>query len=202
MCKGIYATLTTVLLSASVCGQPPDKPAVRPEITPEDLKRSSLASDAPEGAAIQFYFQAGERAYPAYEVILSDPKSDPRLVSQILTILATQDKADRSRFLPLLRKRLTDPESYVRYGAVEAVGQVGNKDDLPALAVFLASEDKWTVKMAASSVAKIGGEAAMTVLDVWLLSGHYRDDPDVRGVVTKRRDELKQRLEKAKKPGK
>ena len=53
------------------------------------------------------------------------PASSPRLVSEILLILATQKKGDRSRFLPLFRKRLTDPVDYVRYWAVAAVGEIG-----------------------------------------------------------------------------
>jgi HEAT repeat protein len=202
MLRVTCATLSLVLLAASVGGQPPSKPPREPEVTPEWLRRSSLASDSPEGAALRYLYQAGERAFPACEVILADPTSNPRLVVQILTNLL-EVKADRSRFLPVLRKRLTDPEPGVRLWTIALVGQVGTRDDLPPLVAFLACDHKMTVKMAASAVAHLGGEAALTALDVWLLTGHLREDQDIRQHVTKRRDELKERLDKQKKqPGK
>ncbi len=198
MCKIICLIPLATLLAAPVCTEPPDKPAGQPEITPEWLRRSSLASNAPEFAAELTLSAAGERAYPAYEVILSDPASDPRLVMRILAIVSGQRRSDRSRFRPALRKRLTDPVDYVRYWAVAAVGQIGTRDDLPALAAFLSSDDRRTVKMAAAAIAHIGGEAALTALDVWLLTGRDRNDADLRKHVTELRDKLKQRLEKEK----
>lgn len=196
MVFAIYAVVPgMVFLTANA--QVPKKKQPESIITAEWLRNSSLASNSPEFGAYRVALEEGERAFPAYEVILADEKSNPILVQRICQFLAMQ-KADRTRFLPLLRKRLMDPFDYVRLWAIPVIGQIGTKDDLPILVAFLSSEHNGTVKMAASAVASIGGDAAMNALDIWLLCGGDRNDADLRKTVTIYRDELKGRLDKQK----
>jgi HEAT repeat protein len=193
----MYTTSIMALLVHLFCfsaiNEPQDSPKKQPEISPESLRRSTLASDAPDASELRFFYGAGERAFAAYLVILEDPQSDPRLVVQICALL-TQSKSDRSRFLPVIRKRLTDPEVEVRYWALFVVGLIGSGEDLTPIVAFLSSDHERTAKMAASAVARIGGEAGLLALDIWLLTTRERGDSDVRQHVRSCRDTLRKKL--------
>jgi hypothetical protein len=60
----------------------------------------------------------GERAFPAYDVILADPKSKPDHVEAVCGIL-TEVEADRRRFVPLAVLRVTAPDALVCFEAIE-----------------------------------------------------------------------------------
>src|SRR5437867_5896722 len=70
----------------------------------------------------------GPKAFPVYEAILADPKSDPDSVARIFVVLEHVD-ADRSRFVEPAVQRLTDPESQVRIFAVRCLGKIGSSRD-------------------------------------------------------------------------
>jgi HEAT repeat protein len=186
------------LVAISVLGQPPEKAKDQPEISADWLRRSGLASNAPEWAELRYLERAGEKAYPAYETILKDPLSDSRLVGQLCIIIACQ-KGDRSRFLPMLRNRLTDLDLGVRLWTIVAIGQIGNREDLVPLAAFLSSDHDWTAKSAASAIVKIGGEPGLRALEIWLLTTRERGDSEVRQHIRSCRDSLKKKLDEAKK---
>jgi hypothetical protein len=57
-----------------------------------------------------YLLDLGERAFPAYDVILADLKSKPAHVEAVCLILA-EVEADRRRFVPLAVRRLTDPNA-------------------------------------------------------------------------------------------
>jgi hypothetical protein len=75
----------------------------------------------------------------------------------------------------------------------------GTAQDTPALAAFLSADHRATIHVAAWGLANIGGERDIVALDIWLLGGRHRDNPQLREFVTECRDKLKQRVEKAKK---
>ena len=59
-----------------------------------------------------YLLDLGERAFPAYDIILADPKSKPDHVGIVCGIL-TEVEADRRRFVPLAVRRITEPDAGV-----------------------------------------------------------------------------------------
>jgi HEAT repeat protein len=94
----------------------------------------------------------------------------------------------------------------VRRTAVILLGQIGSERDA-ARVVALLSDEEWTIPFAAAkALAAIGDRRAPAAMDVWLNSGLHRANAAEyeaqRKHVIKCRDELKERLDKAKKPDK
>jgi HEAT repeat protein len=147
----------------------------------------------------------GPKAFPVYETILADPKSDPDSVTRIFSVLAAVD-ADRSRFVEPAVQRLADPEWGVRLSAVKCLAKIGSSRDGAPIVVLLADENPLVVFAAAKTLVAIGDRRTLAAMDVWLNSGVNRHDhADLRRHVAKCRDELKQRLDKEAKekpPGK
>lgn len=155
----------------------------------------------PENYALRGLYAAGERAFGAYDAILSDPKSDPYVISGVLSMLMTL-KHDRRRFLDLTRRRVIDPNARVRLFAVQLLGGIGTADDTTSLAAFLSDENKFTVQGAARSIAELGGQRDLAALDVWLVAGRGRDNADLRKFVSDCRDRLAKKVERDGKPAK
>lgn len=142
-------------------------------------------------------------AFPLYARILDDPKEDSYIVEQTLWVLSKVN-ADRSRFLERAVAKLADAHPGVRLTAVELLAQIGSEQDAAPVVALLADE-KWEVPFAAAkALAAIGDRRTLAAMDVWLNSGLHRANvaeyEAQRKHVAKCRDELKQRLEKAKKP--
>ena len=140
----------------------------------------------------------GDKAFPAYAVILADPKSKPQHISRAMGIIAIVP-GDRSRFVEPAVQLLGHHDWLIRLSAAQLVGKIGNVRDVAPVVALLADE-KWEVSFAAAkTLAAIGDRRTLTALDVWLNSGKNRDDAELRKHVAKYRDELKQRLAEKKK---
>lgn len=150
--------------------------------------------------------ELGERVFPIYLRILAAKDADPTEVGCIFGVLAAV-KADRSQFLEHAVAGLTHEHVSVRRVAVQLLAQIGTVADLAPVVAML-SDSEWTNAIAAGkTLAAIGDKRTLTAMDVWLNSHAGKADSDkiqveVHKHVTKARDELKARLDKAKPPGK
>lgn len=201
----VVAPLALVLTS----GQPPEKPprpADRGEAdpTPEQIRRMLLDVE-PNSTSRQTLVGMGRRAFPVYEAILSDPKSDPYRVERTFAILREVD-ADRGQFLEYTVQRLADPNWDVRTNALFLLERIGGPRETPPIVAMLSDKKPGVARGAATVLLAIGDQRTAVAMDIWLNSDMRRDDPRgdewVRKHVAECRDKLKQRLEKAKKPGK
>ena len=116
----------------------------------------------------------GDRAFPAYEAILADPKSDGRLVRRTFHFIA-QVQADRRRFIPLVVRHLA-PNTEVNPRIVESVivNQIVYRSAVPEPATFLrmasdcgeriADENYVTRHYAAKLLGEIGDEREAATL--------------------------------------
>jgi HEAT repeat protein len=147
----------------------------------------------------------GAKTFPAYEQILKDPKAGRDEISRIFGVLSAVN-ADRNQFLEHAIAGLTSSDTVVRLSAVALLGQIGSERDV-APVVALLSDETWEVSFAAAkTLAAIGDRRALAAMNVWLNSGLHRANAAgyeaQRKHVIKCRDELKERLDTAKKPDK
>lgn len=192
----IHIMFVSVIGFCLLLGQP--NPPIRPPDLSVDEVRKALQRGGFEKSDYDYYVQLGERGFRAYEVILADPKSTALEIRIAVSILI-QIKTDRSRFMALSLRRLTDTVSSNRASAAALLGQIGSERDLAPLAVILSDTDPNASRAAAYAIANIGGDRALLVLDMWLATGNHRDDKNHLRNVTEYRDELKQRMEEKKK---
>ncbi|HEY7153802.1 MAG TPA: hypothetical protein VH575_07565 [Gemmataceae bacterium] len=144
----------------------------------------------------QQLIEMGEKAFPAYEAILSDPESDSYEIGGVLGVLC-EVKADRRRFLNHAVSRLTDIDSSVRHNAVILLKQIGSAGEASPVVALLSDKDKVVVHYAAKTLTAIGGSNEVVAMDVWLRGVSHRGDGDLRKHVQKCRDALKKRLDEA-----
>lgn len=139
----------------------------------------------------------GKKAFPAYEAILRDTKSDPIHLVCVLNVVSVVPE-DRSRFVEPTVLRLADPHRGVRYNATMLLGKIGSSRDALPVVALLADQQIENVYAAANTLAAIGDYRTVTAMDVWLVSGNRFDDAHLLAHVKKCRDELKARLDKEK----
>lgn len=138
--------------------------------------------------------ELGARAFPAYEAILKNPKSDSDHVERVLFILA-ELKIDRKRLLEPALGRLADADSNVRFRALGFIAQVGSERDTAPIIALLSDDDTVVRRAAARALARIGGSRDVIAMDAWLKSGSaHRKDGDYIRHVKECRDELEKRL--------
>lgn len=150
---------------------------------------------------IQQLIRMGEKAFPAYEKILKDPKAASLEISGVL-ILLRRVQADRRPFLRHAVSRLADKEKYVRLSAVTLLKQIGSPAEASPVVALLSDEFKPVIYMAGKTLSAIGGPNEIVAMDVWLRGVSHRDDRQLREHVQKCRDELKKRLAEKKDPTK
>lgn len=148
----------------------------------------------------QYLVRMGEKAFPAYEAILVDPKAQHNEVSGLFVILRDV-KADRRRFRRHAISRLTDSNKGVRRCAVTLLGHIGGSTEASSIVALLSDEDRSIAYASAKALSAIGGPNEVVAMDVWLRGVSHRDDRQLREHVQKCRDELKKRLD-AKNPPK
>lgn len=174
---------------------PRDDRAIRQALSAHEFKEERLA-------LISF----GEKLFPAYERILADKNATRHEIGRIYIVLSAV-KADRRRFLERAVASLVDSDSGNRRCAVILLGQIGSERDTAPI-VALLSDTEFTVGYAAAETLQaIGGPRDLAAMNTWLAvskpenySKEYQGSYEtIRKNVTKSRDELKTRLDKAKK---
>jgi hypothetical protein len=148
-------------------------------------------------------------AFPVYIRILDDPDEDRYLVARTFVVLADPlMKADRSQFLDRAIGKLSHSHPSVRHTAVKFLAQIGGAKDTAPVVALLSDKEWETAIAAAKTLAAIGDDRTLAAMNVWLRTSgthkdrHERVEEVLRKDVTNYRDELKQRLEKAKPPAK
>jgi hypothetical protein len=174
-----------LLLSVSCAGGRPEPPAAEAEVR-------RLLQDK-EFSEYQTLLDMGERAFPAFEAILSDPKAKPFEVRGVFSIVGTV-KADRRRFVEHAVRRLADADSGVRKSAVWVLERIGTAKEASPVVALLSDENKVTVHYAAKTLAAIGGPREVVAMDAWLLGASHRGDAHLRQHVKECRDKLQKRL--------
>ncbi len=139
-------------------------------------------------------FEMGEAAFPIFESILKDPKSESMHVRRVMSLLASM-KTDRRRFVEPAVARLLDADEGVRWRAVQLLGEIGSEHDTAPIVAMLSDKETVVHHAAAESLAKIGGKRDLVAMDAWLKtgSGEHRDLESMRHV-KECRDKLEKRL--------
>ncbi len=150
----------------------------------------------------RYLLHMGEKVFPAYEAILSDPKATPDEIGMLFLLLGYVE-ADRRPFLKHALAKLADPDRAVRVNAVISIKEFGGTAAEASPVVALLSDgSKHAVYQAANTLVAIGGPNEVVAMDVWLRGISHRDEAELRQHVEKCRDELKKRLDDAKDPKK
>jgi hypothetical protein len=130
---------------------------------------------------------------PAFEVILTDPKSDPIKVSYLFHFLAESETSSR-RYCKLAAARLSDKERRVRNAALNYLEKYGSSEFTPKVVALLSDNDRQIRFVAARTLASHGAKCDLEAIDAWLKNGKHPNEKDYIDHVKKCRDELEKRL--------
>lgn len=197
MCKSSWSLLLIGCLGTFVFGRTDLR--AQPPADVERVRDLLLEEDDSWKDERRQLIQLGEKVFPAFEAILSDPKAKPHQVARIFGVLYAV-KADRRRFLEHAVRGLANADSKTRWAAVELLGQIGTPAEASPVVALLSDgnrvADQVIVYSAAKTLAAIGGPREVIAMDVWLLGASHRNDPQLRRHVAQCRDKLKERLDK------
>lgn len=149
----------------------------------------------------EWLLRQGEKAFPAYEAILSDTNSTTDEIFGVICVL-NDIEADRRRFIKYVIPRLTDARSGTRHNAVCLLEKIGSTAETSPLIALLSDKHSETVCVTAEVIAAIGGPNDLVAMDVWLRGIAYLDKVDIRVAVKHHRGKLKKRLDEDKDPRK
>lgn len=149
----------------------------------------------------QYLIRMGEKVFPTYKAILSDPKSPFDEIAGVFHILR-KVKADRRCFIDYAISRLADKKDAIRLSAVELLEQIGSPAEASPVVALLSDEDGSIPYSAAKTLAAIGGPNEVVAMDVWLRGVSHRERSRLREHVQKCRDDLQNRLAAKKDPTK
>lgn len=157
--------------------------------------RKILDSDVDEVWRLKYkLLELGPKAFPVYEKLLADPKTNSGQVSRIFSVLR-EVPGDRSSFLETAIKNLTNPSFSVRYSAIRLVGAIGSERDTAPLVASLYDKEIGIISAAAEALAEIGGRRELVAFDVWLRAAKARGiGKPLIDMLRKHRDALEFRL--------
>lgn len=169
----------------------------------QQVRGALSAIDQDKKAKKQWHYliSVEERAFPAYEAILSDPRASYLEVANVFGILCNV-KADRRCFIRHVFYRFTDSDYGVRSSALRLLERIGSPAESSPVIALLSDEHTEVGYAAAKTLAAIGGPNEVVAMDVWLRGITYREDRQLREHVQKCRDALKKRLAEKKDPTK
>ncbi len=206
---------------------PAQQPAPTPESeipTVEQVKKvirfgdcANRIVEGPTWDELQF-LSWGSRAFPACEAMLTDPECDPLHAAGACDIICLV-KGDRERFIPLLLRRLRDPDALlcvgvtnvwggkklnedgltlyrnmVRQAAIYALGEIGDERVTEFIFPFLSDPDGSTRREALEALPKIGGKRDLEALDALLGNAPPVRDPNYIKKLQRCREALDARL--------
>ena len=146
----------------------------------------------------------GEKLFPTYHRLLNAPNAAWWHHAGVFDLVA-RSKGDRSAFLEPAVAGLGHKHVTGRRAALRLLAEIGTTKETPPILALL-SDKEWTLCIAAAeALTEMGDQRTLAALNVWLNSSAERTDKshtEVLKHITKARDDLKARLEKAKPPGK
>jgi HEAT repeat protein len=122
-----------------------------------------------DSSQTQISLEYGIRAYPAYVVILNDPRSSDLQKLNAMHYVA-MGKGDRSAFRKFGTWNLTHDNADFRLHAVLLLREIGTADDTPALCGMLYDGTEDVCKAAGMALVKIGSRRDVACFDIWLKS--------------------------------
>jgi HEAT repeat protein len=168
----LVLVLLTPLVPGLTGGQPPGAPA-QPAGRDKDEQAEKIRGMLRDFEFGRHSFKPlvgmGAKAFPVYEAILADPKSDPDSVARIFVVLEHVD-ADRGRFGEPAVRWLISSEWEPRLSTVRCLGKIGSSQELAPVVALLADEHPEVV-VAARTLVAIGDQRALAAMDIWLNSG-------------------------------
>jgi hypothetical protein len=162
--------------------------------------RWGCLDDPEELKKYHYLLGMGEKAFPVYEAILSDPKVTSDEVGRVFLVIDGK-KADSRRFRKYAVAHLADADFGNRLNAVILLKDIGSSAEASPVVAFLSDERVEPIYAAARTLAAIGGSREVVALDVWLRVNSRRDDDKLQQHVKKCRDELKRRLDESRVKG-
>jgi len=186
-------------LALAGCAEPaaPTPPAPEPEPKVEGTEewvRWVLLQDKRWKEIESPLIALGESAFPAYEAILADTDPKNYFTFNRVSIVLGKLQTDRRRFVPVVLRRLSDPDDWARHTAAILLGDIGDGRDAAALVPILSHERLETRYAAAEALAKIGGKPELDAMDAWLKDGRHLRTDNQRRLFQKLRDELEKRV--------
>jgi HEAT repeats len=134
----------------------------------------------------------GKRLFSACEAIIEKPESDAEV--EFAFYLLCYKKGDRSRFVNPAVRALAHKAPGVRCTAAWLLGEIGSRNEAPALSALLSDGNLNTVTAAVEALVAIGGPNELVALDDWLRTTDRRRNPIVFEEIEQHRDELANRL--------
>ncbi len=182
----LLLSLTQIIL---ITGDPPT-PKVEKAPTTEYVR---LLANSGEMLCFAVLMEYGAAAFPAYETILTDPKSEIGEIAGVLSALNFV-KAPIVQFRRLVVPYLSHKDRIIREPAVGLMKIIGTPGEGSILIALLSDEDKSIAHQAATALAKVGGVRDVIAMDAWLRAGvAHRGEPNYLIHVKKCRDELENR---------
>lgn len=168
-------------------------PKVKKPPTTEEVRRLA-GKGGGEWLGQAILLRYGAAAFPAYEAILTDPKSESDEIAGVLIALASVGEV-KGRFLSLVVPYLSHKDDAVRWPAVLLMKQIGTPEEGAILIALLSDENQFVRYAAAEALAATGGRRELTAMDAWLKTGAaFRDAHKYLQHVKECRDALEKRL--------
>ncbi len=183
--------------------KPPKKPpfpANDESATPLARVLAALRSDA-DGKGDDLIWLVGlkEKAFPALDKLLADPKTKPGDIRAILLRVKATD-GERGVFVPRALACLSHDDVDVRIAALGLLQVIGTKTDTSPVVALLSDESQIVVDLACETLATIGGENDLIAMDIWfnyLIKKHADSAVPGQRFIQEQRNKLKSRIEKA-----
>lgn len=137
---------------------------------------------------------SAKRLIAAAEVMLANPECDEEIEDAFSMI--SRAKGDRSRFIQPAVRALGHADLGVRLSAVGLLGEIGSRNEGPALVAMLSNELFCVAPAAVKSLAAIGGPNELIALDAWILRVGPDLSPGRLEVCKQQRDAFAARLVK------
>jgi bilin biosynthesis protein len=154
------------------------------------ILKSPTASETTRGhAAWALAFIGTAAEADLYREINSD---SPTIRAAVVGAIAkvAQEHPDRLQAVDLLKNALTDGDTNVRWEAISAIGNLGDRSALPQILALLTDNDPETRKAAALAAMKIGDRSAISPIVSCLAA---ESEPAVRTVLQLAISQLEQK---------
>jgi hypothetical protein len=174
-------------------GGPPAVPRQPDPTVPSAQEVRKTLTELGDSGEVSKIVALGERVYPAFEAILSDPAVTTSEALRVFEQLAYM-AGDRSRFAPYVVRRLAAYRPRLS-SLIQLLGDIGSRRDTAPLVALLYDSNPIVVQDALEALGKLGGEREAAAIDIWLKAkaANLRAGEEARAAIRKRVEEEKKR---------